>query len=187
MSKQPCGCLGKKSARTCSGLKCMGFFKKRENPARSLVSCIPVEMVLLGQEYHKAQKELKASIPEWRHNANLLQAMFPSLILRLLRRETGNARLSQEYLWQGGIALCPGQILASLGAGNLSQNTPSWPRPESSEVFLAKQMKRFSSQNVNEQMKQSRHVKSDWQFPHTSLPVFPMLVFCPSGTHGNQF
>lgn len=36
----------------------MRFFKKREDPARSLVSCVPVEMVLLGQEYYKAQKEV---------------------------------------------------------------------------------------------------------------------------------
>lgn len=45
---------------------------------------------------------LEASTPERRHNANLLQAMFPSLIL--LRRETGSARLSQEYLQKGGTA-----------------------------------------------------------------------------------
>lgn len=37
-------------------------------------------------------------------------------------------------------------------------------------------MKRSGSQNVNEQMKHSRHVKSNCQFPHTSLPhIFPML------------
>lgn len=36
----------------------MGFFKKGENPDRSLVRSIPVEIVFLGQEYHKAQKEV---------------------------------------------------------------------------------------------------------------------------------
>lgn len=46
--------------------------------------------------------------------------------------------------------LCPGQILILLGGWELFIEYPCWPRPESSEVFLAKQMKRSSSQNVNE-------------------------------------
>lgn len=103
-SKQtPFWLSGKMSPRTCSGLRRMRFFKKREDPARSLVSCVPVEMVLLGQEYYKAQKEVyeAKSLNSWmKTHANLLQVMFPSLILRLLRRETGSARLSQEYFWQ---------------------------------------------------------------------------------------
>lgn len=66
--------------------------------------------------------------------------------------------------------LYPGQILASPGELGTFYRIPLRPGPESSEVFLAKQMKRSSSQNVNEQMKQSRRVKSNCQFPHTSLP-----------------
>lgn len=35
----------------------MGVFKKGENPDRGLVRSVPVEIVLLGREYHEAQKE----------------------------------------------------------------------------------------------------------------------------------
>lgn len=71
---------------------------------------------------------------------------------------------------KGEQPLCPGQILASLGGWEPFTEYPYRPGPESSEVFLAKQMKRSSSQNVNEQTKQSRYVKSNCRFPHTSLP-----------------
>lgn len=96
--------------------------------------------------------------------------MFPSLILKLLRRETGNARLSQEYLWQGRTAFFVlGRFWPHQGLGNFTEY-PQRPGPESSEVFFAKQMKRSSSQNVNEQIKQSRHIKPNCRFPYISLP-----------------
>lgn len=82
--------------------------------------------------------------------------------------------------------LYPGQILVTQEAENLLIEFFSRPRPESSKVFLAKQMKRSSSQNVNEQMKQSRRVKSN-SFLTLPYPIFPKLVLSPSGIHVNQF
>lgn len=59
---------GKKINKDLQWVKVHGVFQKeRENSARSLVSCTPVEIVLLGQKYPKAQRRcvrLKASIPK---------------------------------------------------------------------------------------------------------------------------